>query len=94
MDVRASEEYYSAYGTETKTPDYTLLNFGFGSDFILKGKTICSLYISVNNLADIAYQSHLNRLKYAAVNYATGRTGVYNMGRKISFKLLVPIGFK
>jgi iron complex outermembrane receptor protein len=87
-------KYYAAYGTETKTPGYTLLNFGIGSDFIIKDKTICSLYISVNNLTDIAYQSHLSRLKYAAVNYVTGRTGVYNMGRNISFKLLIPIGFK
>lgn len=87
-------KYYAAYGTETKTPGYTLLNFGIGSDFIIKDKTICSLYNSVNNLTDIAYQSHLSRLKYAAVNYVTGRTGVYNMGRNISFKLLIPIGFK
>jgi iron complex outermembrane receptor protein len=87
-------KYYAAYSTETKTPGYTLLNFGAGSDVILKRKTLCSLYISVNNLADIAYQSHLSRLKYTAVNYAIGRTGIYNMGRNVSFKLLVPIGFK
>jgi iron complex outermembrane recepter protein len=87
-------KYYAAYSTETKTSGYSLLNFGLGSDFILKGKTICSLYISASNLTDVAYQSHLSRLKYAATNYATGRTGVYNMGRNISFKLIVPIGLK
>jgi iron complex outermembrane recepter protein len=87
-------KYYSAYGTETRTPGYTLLNFGIGSDFVIKSKTVCSFYISVNNLTDVAYQSHLSRLKYAAENFATGRTGVYNMGRNISFKLMVPIDFK
>jgi len=87
-------KYYAAFGTETKTPGYTLLNLGFGTDFIYKKKTFCSLYISANNLADVAYQSHLSRLKYEPENYATGRTGVYNMGRNISFKLIVPIDIK
>jgi iron complex outermembrane receptor protein len=48
------------------------------------------LYISVDNLLDVAYQSHLSRLKYAPENYVTGRMGVYDMGRNISFKILVP----
>ena len=39
-------------------------------------------------------QSELSRLKYTAVNYATGRTGVYNMGRTVSVKLVVPLSFK
>jgi iron complex outermembrane recepter protein len=88
------KKYYAAYGTETKTPGYTLLNFGIGSEFIIKNKPVFSFYVSVNNLTDIAYQSHLSRLKYTAENYATGRTGVFNMGRNISFKVLVPIVFK
>jgi iron complex outermembrane receptor protein len=86
-------KFYSAFGTETATPGYTLLNFGMGTDVISKSKTLFSLYISVNNLTDVAYQSHLSRLKYGPVNNATGRTGVYNMGRNISFKLIVPIDF-
>ena len=90
----AQNKYYSAYGTETATPTYTLLNLGFGTDFVNKKRTICSLYVSANNLADVAYQSHLSRLKYEPENYASGRTGVYNMGRNISFKLIVPIDFK
>ena len=82
---------YSAFNTETMTPAYTLLNASIGGDIILKKKTICSIYISGNNLADVAYQSHLSRLKYAAVNNITGKTGVYNMGRNISLKLVVPV---
>jgi iron complex outermembrane receptor protein len=87
-------KYYAAYSTETKTPGYSLFNFGIGSDFIYKGKTICSLYISASNLTDVAYQSHLSRIKYAATNYVTGRSGVYNMGRNISFKMRIPVGLK
>ncbi|HEY5592452.1 MAG TPA: TonB-dependent receptor [Paludibacter sp.] len=85
------DNIYAAYNTETVTPAYTLLNAGIGSDIVLKKHTICSLYISGTNLADIAYQSHLSRLKYAEINNVTGRTGVYNMGRNISIKLIVPV---
>jgi iron complex outermembrane receptor protein len=90
----AQNNVYSAYNTETATPQYTLLNAGMGADIKVSGKTLCSLYISVNNLADVAYQSHLSRLKYAPINYATGRSGVYNMGRNVSFKLVIPIGIR
>ncbi len=85
---------YSAYGTETETPGYTLLHFGMGTDFLSKGQTVCSIYFIINNLMDVAYQSHLSRLKYAGENTVTDRTGVFNMGRNISIKLLVPISFK
>ena len=87
------DKFYAAFGTETATPGYSLLNFGVGSDVISKNKTIFSIYISANNLADVAYQSHLSRLKYEPENYVTGRTGVYNMGRNISFKIIVPFDF-
>lgn len=86
--------FYSAFGTETATKGYTLLNLGIGTDVVSKSRTLFSLYITANNLTDVAYQSHLSRLKYEAENNVTGRTGVYNMGRNISFKLLVPIDFK
>ncbi|MFY9151219.1 MAG: TonB-dependent receptor [Prolixibacteraceae bacterium] len=85
--------FYAAYGTETSTPGYTLLNMGAGADFVYHKKTIFSFYVSANNLTDVAYQSHLSRLKYTAINRATGRTGIYNQGRNISFKLLIPIDF-
>ncbi len=90
----AQNNFYSAYQTETQTPGYTLINLGAGSNFTKNDKTFFSLYISVNNLADVAYQSHLSRLKYAPINYSTGRTGVYNMGRNISFKIVVPLDLK
>lgn len=88
------DKIYSAYGTETETPGYFLLNLGTGSEIHSKGKTLFSFYIAVTNLTDVAYQSHLSRLKYAPENYATSRKGIFNMGRNISFKLVVPFGIK
>lgn len=85
---------YSAYGTETQTPAYTLIHAGMGTDVASKDKTLFSLYVSVNNLTDVSYQSHLSRLKYGAENFATGRKGVFNMGRTISVKLIVPFDLK
>ncbi len=41
------DRYYSAYGTETRTPGYTLLNPGLGTDIIRDQKQVCSLYISL-----------------------------------------------
>ncbi len=87
------DKFYAAYRTETSTPEYTLLNIGIGSDIVLGKRTICSVYITGNNLADVAYQNHLSRLKYADANNATGRTGVYNMGRNVDFKLVFPLSF-
>jgi len=89
----AQNHYYAAYNTETATPGYTLLNMGIGIDFVSGHKTRFSLYISGNNLTNVAYQSHLSRLKYNGTNYATGRTGIYNQGQNFSFKLLIPIDF-
>lgn len=87
--------FYAAYGTETATPAYTLLNFGAGFD-VPNGRkqTLLSVYLAVNNIFDVAYQNHLSRLKYTAVNEATGRPGVYNMGRNISLKVIVPLSFR
>lgn len=89
----AQNKIYAAYGTETKTPAYTLLNASIGGDIVFKKKTFCSIYVIGTNLADVAYQSHLSRLKYAPTNQLTGRNGVYNMGRNISIKLIVPVEF-
>ena len=85
--------YFAAYGTETATPGYFLLNMGAGTDVVWGDKTRFSLYVSAGNLTNTAYQSHLSRLKYAATNNATGRNGIFNMGRNVSFKLVIPIGF-
>jgi len=41
----------------------------------------------------VAYQNHLSRLKYTPVNLATGRSGVFNMGRNASIKVNIPLNF-
>ncbi|MCX6207790.1 MAG: TonB-dependent receptor [Bacteroidetes bacterium] len=93
-NVSAQNRVFTAYNTETATPGYTLLNFGAGTDMIHNGKTIFSIYVGLNNLTDVAYQNHLSRLKYTEENAATGRMGVFNMGRNFSIKLNMPLSFK
>lgn len=85
---------FTAYGTETETPGYTLWHTGTGADIINRNKKIIfSLHLSANNIFDKAYQNHLSRLKYTAVNNITGRQGVFNTGRNFSIKLNVPLEF-
>ncbi len=84
---------FTGYNTETATTGYSLLNAGFGGDIARKKKTLFSLYFSANNITDVAYQNHLNRLKYTDVNVLTNRQGVFNMGRNFSLKLNVPLSF-
>ena len=83
--------FYAANDTETATPSYTLLNLYAGTDIKSQGKRLLSIYLSGENLTNRAYQSHLSRLKYLDRNMVTGRTGVYNMGRNFSVKVVVPI---
>ena len=91
----AQDRFFSAFGTETATAAYTLLNAGVGTDVAsATGRTLFSLYLTANNLFDVAYQSHLSRLKYADYNAANGRTGVFNQGRNLSVRLVVPLSFK
>ncbi len=82
---------YSADDTETATPSYTLINLSAGTDILIRHRKVAEFYITANNLLNRAYQSHLSRLKYADINTVTGRQGVYNMGRNITFKLIIPI---
>jgi iron complex outermembrane recepter protein len=85
---------FTGFDTETITDSYTLLNAGFGADITnSKKKTVFSLHISVTNIADVAYQNHLSRLKYAAENMNTGRQGVFNTGRNFSLKANIPLDF-
>lgn len=83
---------FSAYGTETPTPAYLLVNAGVGADVVdRRRRTRCSLHVALTNVFDVTYQSHLSRLKYAAPNYATGRSGIFNPGRNLSIRLVVPL---
>jgi iron complex outermembrane receptor protein len=77
MDATARQNrVFTAYNTETPTPGYVLFNAGAGTDVSIKNRKLFSLYLSLNNVTNVAYQSHLSRLKYADVNFVTGRRGV------------------
>ena len=89
----AQNHYYKVDDTETRTPGYTLLSLSAGTDLNIHKKKVAELYVAAENLLNKAYQNHLSRLKYCDVNNATGRQGVYNMGRNIVFKVIVPIVF-
>ncbi len=67
---------------ETETPGYVLLNASLGAGIKVQ-KQHWTLFISGKNLTDIQYYDHLSRLK---------PLGIYNMGRNITFGLLIPFG--
>jgi iron complex outermembrane receptor protein len=85
---------YLVDNTETPTPGYTLFDAGIGGDLTKKnGKIVCRIHLAASNIFNIAYQSHLSRLKYMEPypDNTTGRSGIYDMGRNISFKVIIPI---
>jgi len=92
-NVAAQNNPFTGYNTETKTPGYTLINIGAGAHITKKDKQLFSISLVAQNLTDIAYQSHLSRLKYTDENILTGRTGVFNMGRNYSLKINIPLQF-
>jgi len=67
---------------ETVTPGYVLLNFIAGTSLKVQNQ-IWTLYISGTNLLDTKYFDHLSRLKDVEI---------YNMGRRITFGLVIPFG--
>lgn len=86
--------YYRADETETATPAYGLLNLQVGTDVMRRGSRVASLFLVVQNATNCIYQSHLSRLKYTDVDPVTGRRGIFNMGRNIVLKLIVPLQWK
>ena len=87
----AQNHYYKVDDTETRTPSYTLLSLSAGTDLNIRKKKVAEIYVTVDNLLNTAYQNHLSRLKYCDVNNATSRQGVYNMGRNVVFKVIIPV---
>jgi iron complex outermembrane receptor protein len=79
--------------SKAATKGYTLFNIGAGGDIVSRGKTIFQLYLICNNVFNTAYIDYMSRFKYAPVNYSTGRVGVFNMGRNLSIKVLIPLDF-
>jgi iron complex outermembrane receptor protein len=86
-------KYFAAYGTETYTAGYNLLSAGIGGNIINKaGKPLVELFLEGTNLANVNYQSNMSRLKYFDNPVVpTGvQPGIFNMGRNISLKVVVP----
>ncbi|GAC1549781.1 MAG: TonB-dependent receptor [Mucilaginibacter sp.] len=84
---------YEYAASKAATKGYTLFNVGAGGDIYSKGKKVCEIYLICNNLFNTAYIDYMSRFKYYPVNYTTGRVGVFNMGRNVSFKVLIPLDF-
>ncbi|MFI5163526.1 MAG: TonB-dependent receptor [Sphingobacteriales bacterium] len=89
----AQDRFFAAYGTETYTAGYNLLSAGIGGNIVnAAGKKVLEIFIEGTNLADVNYQSNMSRLKYFDnPNVPPGvQPGIFNMGRNISFKVVVP----
>jgi iron complex outermembrane receptor protein len=89
----AQDHYFSAYGTETYTAGYNLISAGFGGNIVnAAGNPILKIFIEGTNLGNVNYQSNMSRLKYFDnPTVPPGvQPGIFNMGRNISFKVVVP----
>ena len=76
---------------EFKTPSYTLFGVSVGTDLLIRGKKRASISLFADNMFNRAYQSHLNRLRYAGFNEATGREGFFDPGRNVGVKVVIPL---
>lgn len=89
----AQNRFFSAYGTETYTAGYNLWSAGLGVNLLnAAGKKVVELYLEGTNLANVNYQSNMSRLKYFDNSSVPPgiQPGIFNMGRNVSFKVLVP----
>ena len=90
----AQDRFFAAYGTETYTAGYNLLSAGLGINLVnAAGKNIIQFFLEGTNLANVNYQSNMSRLKYFDNPVVPpGITpGMFNMGRNITFKVIVPL---
>ena len=89
----AQDRFFAAYGTETYTPGYNLLSAGIGGNLTnAAGKKVVELFIEGTNLTNTNYQSNMSRLKYFdnPVVPPGVQRGIFNMGRNVTFKVIVP----
>ena len=75
------------------TKGYVLFNAGFGGDIMSRGHEVFQLYVVCNNIFNTTYMDYMSRFKYYPVNPVTDRVGVFNMGRNLSVKLIIPLNF-
>jgi iron complex outermembrane receptor protein len=88
----AQNRYLGLNLTETPTEGYTIFDISIHADIKYSTIQTLQLLFQLNNVFNTAYQSHLSRLQY--FEYYTlstsGRYGIYNMGRNLCIKLIVP----
>ena len=83
---------YEYAASKAATAGYTLLNAGIGGNLVnYKGQTYARIFINVNNVLNTTYMDYMSRFKYLPVNNTTDRVGVFNMGRNVSVKVLIPL---
>jgi len=94
VDATATQSrFYAVDGAETRTPGYVLCGLGMGTSLRAKsGREAVQLVLQADNLFNVAYQAHLNRLKYFEYYAASpnGWLGIYSPGRNLSVKVVVP----
>ncbi|HTH82233.1 MAG TPA: TonB-dependent receptor [Mucilaginibacter sp.] len=93
----AQDHFFAAYGTETYTAGYNLLSAGIGGNLVNgAGKKVAELFFEGTNLANVNYQSNMSRLKYFDnPETAPGvQRGIFNMGRNVSFKVIIPFDLR
>ncbi len=88
----AQNRYFGENHTETPTPAYTLWDASANIEMNYSKNQTILFQIAVNNILNTDYQSHLSRLQY--FEYYTqspnGHLIIYNMGRNICVKVIVP----
>jgi iron complex outermembrane receptor protein len=92
--LNTAQTPYEYAASKAATAGYTLFNLGLGGRILKDGKEFCQLYIICNNLFDTGYMDYMSRFKYYPVDYTTDRVGVFNMGRNLSIKLILPLNIK
>jgi iron complex outermembrane receptor protein len=92
-DINAAQNRYLALNeTETATAGYIVVSLSVNCSVKYSKKSTLQLQLQVANLFDEVYQTHLSRLKYFE-HYSDspdGHLGIYNMGRNICGRLIVP----
>lgn len=88
----AQNRYLGLYNTETATAAYALLNGAVSTEIKYAKNKAMQFQVAINNIFNTAYQSHLSRLQYFEYypQSPNGHLGIYNMGRNICFKLILP----
>jgi iron complex outermembrane receptor protein len=91
LNTQQTPQQYAA--SIASTAGYTLLNAGIGGNIQSHGHTLCKVYITGTNLLNTAYIDYMSRFKYLPYNEANGKVGVFNMGRNVSIKIIIPFDF-